>query len=178
MKKILYLFVPLTIGVALLASCKNGAKTAETKTDSLVMPYKASYSSSFTISDNQKNAQSVLQSYKDWEDNKISNAPAYFADTVSMDFPDGRRLIKVKRDSLVRYFQKFRDSLSSVKIDMQATLNLHSTDKNADWVSVWYKETDTFKSGKVDSAYYQDDNNIANGKIVYISSKRQELKKK
>ncbi len=177
MKKILYLFAPVAIWIALFASCKNGAKTADAKADSVTMPYKASYSSSFTISDNQKNEQAVLQSYKDWEDNKLSNAPAYYADTVSWDSPTGIKVVKVRRDSLMHFFQKFRDSLSSVKIDLVAVTNLHSTDKNTDWVGVWYKETDTYKIGKVDSAFYQDDNHVVNGKIVYTSSKRRLLTK-
>lgn len=175
MKKVLYLFAAM----ALLASCKNETKPAETaaKTDSLVMPYKAYYSSSFTISDNQKNAQAVLQSYKDWEDNKvIANAANYYADTLSWNSSTGIRKTKVLRDTLMHFFQKFRDSLSSVKIEVAAVTNLHSADKNTDWVGVWYKETDTYKTGKVDSAFYQDDNNLVNGKIVYFSSKRQELK--
>jgi hypothetical protein len=63
-----------------------------------------------------------------------------------------------------------------VKLDIVAVTNLHSTDKNTDWVGVWYKETDTYKTGKVDSAFYQDDNNVKNGKMVYISSKRRPLR--
>jgi hypothetical protein len=177
MKKILYFFAPLAIGIALLASCKSATTSSAAKTDSVAMPYKASYSSSFTISDSTKNEQAVLQSYKDWEDNKLSNAPAYFADTVAMDFPSGAK-IKLKRDSLVHFFQKFRDSLTSSKIDMISIVNLHSTDKNADWVAVWYKQTDTYKTGKIDSAFYSDVNNVVKGKIVYTSSLRQTLKKK
>lgn len=159
-----------------LAACKNQSST-EVKTDSLVMPYKALYSSSFVISDNAKNAQATLQSYKDWEDNKLANAPAYYADTVTILFSSGDK-ITLGRDSMVRFFQKYRDSLVSSKIEVDAYTNLHSTDKNTDWVSVWYKQTDSFKTGKVDSVYYQDDNRLVNGKIVYVSSKRQALKKK
>jgi hypothetical protein len=173
MKKIFYLFA----AVALFASCKNAAQKAEAKTDSVTMPYKASYSSSFTISDNVKNEQLVLQSYKDWQDNKISNAPAYFADTVQLDFSDGSKY-KMRRDSMVKVFQRIRDSLSSSKIDVVTTINLHSTDKNQDWVSVWYKQTDTYKNGKIDSSFFNDVNNVVNGKIVYVSSFRQVLKKK
>jgi hypothetical protein len=173
MRKLLFLIIPVAAGIALLTSCKDQAKTAASttaKADSVAMPYKATYSSSFTISDNAKNEQNVLQSYKDWEDNKIGNAPAYFADTVSWAFADGSHY-QMKRDSMVKFFQKHRDSLSSSKIDLIAAINLHSTDKNADWVCVWYRQTDTFKSGKVDSAYYEDDNNVVNGKIVYFGSK-------
>ncbi len=176
MKKSIYLFA----AVLLFTACKEETKTeakSETKADAVIMPYTATYSSSFTISDNQKNAQAVLQSYKDWEDNKLNNAPAYFADTVLMIYPDGGN-VRLTRDSMVHFWQKFRDSLSSSKIEVAAVTNLHSTDKNTDWVGVWYKQTDTYKTGKVDSAFYQDDNNIVNGKIVYVSSKKQNLKKK
>lgn len=173
MKKILYFFAV----TALFASCKSGTKTADSAKDSVTMPYKASYSSSFTMSDSTKNVQKVLQSLKDWEDNKLGNAPAYFGDTVVMDFWDGTTF-KLRRDSMVKVFQKYRDSLSSSKIAVVAYLNLHSTDKNTDWVNVWYKQTDTYKTGKVDSSFFQDDNQMVNGKIVYISDKRRVLKKK
>ncbi len=172
MKQTLYLFAV----IALLASCKNETKTTAAKTDSATMIYKASYSSSFAISDSAKNVQAVLQSYKDWEDNKLANAPAYFADTVAWNFSDGSKY-SMKRDSMVHFVQKFRDSLSSSKIDMVSVVNLHSIDKNEDWVSVWYKQTDTHKDGKVDSAFYNDVNHIKKGKIDYWTSMRQALKK-
>ena len=179
MEKVLYLFA----AIALFASCKGGTTTdgtaaktdsATAKKDSLPMAYKASYSSSFTISDNAKNEQLVLQSYKDWQDDKIKNGSTYLGDTVAMDFANGRHLV-APRDAMMKDWQNFRDSLSGIKLDIVAVVNLHSTDKNTDWVGVWYKETDTYKTGKVDSAFYQDDNNIKNGKLTYISSKRRPL---
>src|SRR5580698_6866475 len=99
MKKTLYLFAV----VALFASCKNGSKTAVPATDTVPMPYKATYSSSFVISDSTKNIKAVLQSFKDWEDNKLANAPAYFADTVSENFWNGYKFT-LKRDSMVKLF--------------------------------------------------------------------------
>jgi len=179
MKKVLYLFA----AIAWFVSCKGGTSTdgtavktdsVATKKDSLPMAYKASYSSSFTISDNVKNEQLVLQSYKDWEDNTLKNGSAYLADTVTMDFASGKHLT-APRDGIIKEWQKTRDSLSSVKLNVVAVTNLHSTDKNTDWVGVWYEEIDTYKTGKVDSAFYQDDNNVKNGKMVYISSKRRPL---
>lgn len=122
MKKTFYLLGLVIIGAALLASCKSGTQNATAaSTDSVSMPYKASYSSSFTISNNAKYEQAVLQSYKDWEDNKLTNAPAYFADTIAIDFSDGTRF-KLRRDSAVHLFQKYRDSLSSSKIEMVSIL--------------------------------------------------------
>ena len=76
---------------------------------------------------------------------------------------------------MVKFFQKYRDSLSSSKFDMVSIINLHSTDKNENWVSVWYKETDTYKTGKVDSAFYNDVNRVKNGKINYVTSFKQAL---
>jgi hypothetical protein len=178
MKKLLYLVIPVGIGIALLASCKSGSTSTSTdaKKDSVVMPYKASYSSTWTMSDSSKYVQSVLQSLKDWEDNKISNGSTYFGDTVAFDLWDGKKF-NLKRDSLLKIFQNDRDSLSSVKIDVAAWDNLHSTDKNQTWVGTWYKETDTYKNGKVDSAFYQDENLIKNGKIVYVMDERRTLPK-
>ena len=176
MKKILYLFAPMAIGIALLASCKSNTKDAAgtAKADTTALPYKASYSSSFIISDSTKNLLAVLQSYKDWENDKLSNAPAYFSDTVAMDFSGGKK-IKLGRDSLVHFFQKYRDSLASSKIDMVSIINLQSTDKNEEWVAVWYKQIDTYKTGKVDSAFYNDVNHIKKGKVDYVTSLRQAL---
>lgn len=171
MKKILYLFA----AVAMMVSCKNAASTTAAKTDTAAMPYKAVYSNNIAFSDSTKNVRAVLQSLKDWEDNKLANAPAYFADTVAMDFWNGTS-IKMKRDSLTLISQKYRDSLASSKIEVAVHLNLHLNDKNEDWVCVWYKQIDTYKNGKVDSAEYQDDNLLKNGKIVYVDDKRRTLK--
>jgi hypothetical protein len=177
MKKFACFFLAAT----LLVACKNEEKKEEVKEvatakESLTMPYKATYSSSFVCSDNEKNVQMVLQSYKDWEDNKISNAPAYFADTITYIFPDGNNN-RTSRAQFVKEAQVYRDSMTSSKIEIVAYTNLHSTDKNTDWVNVWYKQTDTWKKGKVDSAFFQDDNMLTNGKIVYVSSKKQAIKK-
>src|SRR5581483_3488068 len=176
MKKFLYLFVPVIAGVLMFVSCNTSGSTASaTKKDSVTMPMKVSYSSSFTISDSARYVQEVLQSYKDWEDNKLDNGKTYFADTISWDFSDGSKG-KMKADSAIKHFQKDRDSLSSSKIDMISVVGLHSTDKNEDWVSVWYKQTDTYKTGKVDSNVFNDVNHIKGGKIDYWTSLRQALK--
>jgi hypothetical protein len=174
MKKITVLLMVTT----LFAACKNEEtkEIKETK-QTLTMPYKATYSSSFVCSDNEKNAQTVLQSYKDWEDNKLNNWATYLGDTVNMIFFDGTNM-RSPKDKFIKDAQVYRDSITSSKIEILAYTNLHSTDKNTDWVNVWYKQTDTWKKGLVDSAFFQDDNMLVNGKIVFISSKKQILKKK
>jgi len=177
MKKLLLAVITIGFGIALLASCKSGSTAAtDAKKDSVTMPYKATYSSSFALSDSSKYIQSVLQSLKDWEDNKIANGKAYYGDTIAFYHWSGAKFTG-KRDSVLKMFQKYRDSLSSVKIEPAAWLNSHSTDKNEDWVSVWYKETDTYKTGKVDSAFYEDTNQLKKGKIVFTMDQRRNLPK-
>jgi hypothetical protein len=51
-------------------------------------------------------------------------------------------------------------------------------DSNQEWVNVWYKEVDTYKTGKIDSAFYEDDNRLKDGKIVWASSHVQKYAKK
>jgi secreted Zn-dependent insulinase-like peptidase len=159
-----------------MMSCKNETASTDAKKDSTAYPYKASYSSDWSISTNPKNAQTVLQSYKDWEDDKLSNGNSYIADTLEIDSWNGDKM-RLTKDSTLRLWQKGRDSLSSTKISVIAWTTLHSNDKNEDWVSLWYTQTDTYKSGKVDSAFFQDDNRIQDGKIVFISTKKQAMKK-
>ena len=60
---------------------------------------------------------------------------------------------------------------------MDVWLPVHSNDKNEDAVLVWYKEIDTYKSGKVDSAYYNDINGIKDGKINFVESMAMKYKK-
>ena len=77
---------------------------------------------------------------------------------------------------MTHIWQTYRDSLSSVKITMNVWLKNHSLKDSMDFINVWYKEIDTYKSGKVDSAKYEDDNGIKNGKLIWYSSHRQILK--
>jgi len=44
-------------------------------------------------------------------------------------------------------------------------------------VNVWYKEVDTYKTGKVDSVEFEDDNLLKNGKIVSTFSHSKKFKK-
>ena len=85
-------------------------------------------------------------------------------------------VIKATADSMTNLAAKYRDSLSKVVLTFDAWTSNHSVDKNQDWVNVWYKEVDTHKNGKVDSMYYQDDNLLKDGKIVWVSSHQQKFK--
>jgi hypothetical protein len=176
MRKILYFLIPGIVGAGLFASCNGSTSSGSNTADTLSMPYKASYSSSYTISDNSKNVQLVLKTYKAWETGKVSDAAAYFADTVAVDLANGEKY-QLSRDSLLKITQGYRDEMSSSKINMISIVNLHSKDHNQDWVSVWYKQVDVQKNGEADSAFYNDLNHIQNGKIDYVTTFRQGLQK-
>lgn len=163
---------------ALLAACNNnpGSAPAETKSASAkpAMPFTASYSNDFVLGSDSSSLV-ALNSYKAWQDGNMSDLKNTLGDSVTFDFASGYTF-KGPIDSFMTMASKVRDSLSAVNLKMDVWIPTHFNDKNDDWVSVWYKETDTYKNGKVDSAYYQDDNLIKNGKIVYVDSKMRKLK--
>lgn len=165
-------------------ACKDSTPppaAAATGNDSAVaatitMPYVAAYSSDF-VPGKKEDVLTVLNSYKAWETNDMKAMRATFSDSLTMVFSDGSRMSGTS-DSLVKMAGKFRDSLSKVVLTMIAWTPNHSVDKNEDWVNVWYKEVDYYKTGKVDSTDYEDDNMLKNGKIAYTGSHAAKFKKK
>jgi hypothetical protein len=176
MKKTLLLFImPLCF-----AGCgsNNGSSTAPSQDSSstamVSLPYMAAYSSSF-VPGKQADVATVLGSYKAWETNDMKAMRSDFGDSVGMHFPSGYDF-KGTLDSFLNEAAKVRDSLSKVELTIYAWTSNHSTDKNEDWVNVWYREKDTYKTGKVDSIDYEDDNLLKGGKIVWVSSHSQKPK--
>jgi hypothetical protein len=96
-------------------------------------------------------------------------------DSMYVNGADGFRFAGLT-DSLMKDWKTMRDSLSSVKITMEVWLKNHSEKDSGNFINVWYKEIDTYKTGKVDSANYEDDNGLKNGKIIWYSSHKQLLK--
>jgi len=161
----------------LYAACTGTTSTSgsgNTTGSAIALPYTAGYSSSFSIGSDSSVAN-VLNNYKAWENGDMEALKNTLADSVSANFSNGFKF-NTTRDSAMKMAALYRDSLSKVEIKMDAWIPLHAKDKNDNWVSVWYTEIDTYKTGKVDSAYYQDDNLIdKNGKIVYTDSHKRAL---
>jgi hypothetical protein len=119
----------------------------------------------------QKNVALVLNSLKAWADGNIGESVKNFADTVeiALDYVDQ----KVSKDTLLAWFK--HDYAVQIKMgDYEAVT---SKDKKENWVSLWYTEIDTDKSGKVDSVYHMDDLKIDNGKIVELDQKSRKFPK-
>ena len=164
-------------------ACNNEKKeepkteSAKETTSSVQLPYTAGYSSQFNDKVSDQDLLTVLNSYKYWESGDMKGAASTLADSVYWVSWSGERYSGLKA-GLVDRWGKFRDSLSSVQITMDGWTKDHSIDKNDDFILVWYKEIDTYKTGKVDSADYHDINQLKNGKIYWYSTYRQELKQK
>lgn len=143
--------------------------TAATKSAPAVdLPYTADYESNWSDNVSDADLKMVMNTYKDWADNNMAGLEAALADTVTIDMSNGTRLEKPKAD-IINIWKNNRDSLSSVKIKMDAWHKMYATDKGDQYVVTWYDETDTYKNGKVDSASYHDINQIKNGKLVWYS---------
>ena len=176
MKKILFSFVCATI----LLSCNNDKDKPATaaKSDAkpaVDLPYTPSYSSTWTTDVSDADLKTVLMTYKDWSDGNISGLSGAMGDTVVVEMSSGDRLTKSNAD-LMKIWSTYRDSLNSVVIDMQGWNKMYEPSKKEGYVVTWYKETDTYKTGKVDSAYYHDINQLKNGKIVWYSQYKRPAK--
>jgi hypothetical protein len=180
MRKLLYaLIIPLGF-IGCKDSSSNSTASPAAGNDSvaatITMPYVAEYSSNF-VPGKQADVLTVLNNYKAWETNDMKLLRATTWDSITVNFPDGSRMSGAS-DSLVKIAASFRDSLSKVAFTFYAWTPVHSVDKNEDWVLVWYKEVDYYKSGKVDSTSYEDDNLMRDGKIRLTDSHSQKFKKK
>ena len=152
--------------VAALASACNSGKddakvqsmsaTDSTKNEEMAVtyPYDVQYSSKFEIGDPNQ-AKIILDLWKNWDNGTLANSRDNFADSVDMHFSSGYRM-HASRDSVIAAGQKERDGLSKAVSTVDAVTPLKSTDKNENWVTVWGKEVDTHKDGKVDSTFLQE----------------------
>jgi len=178
------IFLCLSAGLVLL-SCNNGgektATAAEEKPASAAaekpvvdLPYTASYSSNWSADVSDADLKTVMVSYKDWETGNISGLKTAFTDSVSVYMNNRAHLEKTNAD-LMKMWSVYRDSLSTVRIDMEGWNKMYSVDKKDGYILTWYKEYDTYKDGKVDSANYHDINQVKNGKIVWYSQYKRKL---
>jgi hypothetical protein len=117
----------------------------------------------------------VLNSYKYWENGDFKAIRSTMGDSMMVDASDGFKF-NGRTDTLMKTWQTFRDSLSTVAIKMDVWLKNHSLKDSTNYINVWYKEIDTYKSGRVDSANFADVNMVKNGKIVWYAQFKQKIK--
>lgn len=142
--------------IAFLAACNSNAdksttetpkasdSTSEKKSD-LTYPYTADYSSDFEMGD-AKNAQTLLELYKNWDNNTLDNSKSAFADNDTMYFADGG-MFAGSRDSLFIIANKMRGQMGNVVDSIHAWVPLRTRDKNEQWVAIWTREISTNAKG-------------------------------
>lgn len=157
---------------AALASTDTASAASTVK-----LPYTATYSSNFNDKVADEDVLTVLNSYKYWESGDIASLEGTLADSVYFTGADAT-IYSGPKAGLLDIWKKRRESMSSVSIEISAWVKSHSIDKDGDFVNVWYKEIDTYKNGKVDSANFEDINALGKGKIAWFAQYRQELVKK
>jgi len=174
MKKIIFSFLSLA---AILAACNNAETKKDDKipaTSSIKLPYEAFYTTDFNNNVSDSDLLTVLNTYKYWETGDMNGLRATMGDSMEVYGSTGFKF-KGHTDSLMKIWQKSRDSLSSVKITMFVWLKNHANKDSADYINTWYQEIDTYKTGKIDSANYSDYNQVKNGKVILYSSFKQKL---
>lgn len=149
--------IPFFVAITFLAACNSGTDKSKMETtkaadstmpkqESLTYPYTADYSSDFEIGD-AKNAQTLLQLYKDFDNNTLDNSKNSFAEVDTMIFADGN-MFAGTRDSLITLAKKARGMMGTVVDSVHAWVPLRSKDRNEEWVLIWSREISTDAKGK------------------------------
>jgi hypothetical protein len=145
---------------SLMMACNNEKKTdttaAETKVDrpEVVLPYTASYSSSFEAGNPEYSATILQGSWKDWENNKMDNMKSWVADSIIAFHSDNSVIMGV--DSLQARWTRNRAAYTSVIDTIHAVTAMYSADKKENWVLVWAKEINTDAKGKKDTTEFME----------------------
>ena len=155
---------PVVAALAILAACHSAPSTPSTdvamsNTDSTAMkpiqsPYEIGYSSKFVM-DDPKNAESLLQLWKTYDNGDLSAGKEMIADSMELYLADGQKM-HGSRDSVTAWVQKYRSSMASAVSRVDAVMAVKSVDKNEHWALIWGTEVDTHKDGKIDSTYLQE----------------------
>lgn len=155
MKKFLLCF---SLGVFLL-SCNNDkdksattngdkpAATTDSAKPALDLPYTARFSSNFSNDVSDADLKMVLTSYKDWADANYDGMSKAVGDSLSWDMTTGAHFM-LPNAGIMKLWKTYRDSLSSVRIVMDAWHKMYATDKKNAFIVTWYDEYDTLKTGR------------------------------
>ncbi len=173
------LFLLAVISLCVFA-CKNAethsaevAKTDEAAATAFVYPYSTKKPYRDWEIGSQNNSVIAMSGLKAFETGDIPGTLSYFADSCEMVFNDYNE--KLDRKALEKFFIDERARYASVKIVMQDWMSVISKDKTEEWVTMWYKQINTMKDGKVDSVNVVNDLKIEKGKVVILDEKSQKI---
>lgn len=161
MRKLLTIAVMATI----IFSCKNAEDKKEVTSD-ITYPYSLEKPDNWDIG-SKENTLLVMNALKAFEDNKVEDCLSYFADTVRWraDYMDQT----LSKDSLRVAMTNLRNSIQAVQVKMGDFESVISKDKKDEWVTLWYTEIVTDKTGKTDSLAMVNDIKVSKGKIIELN---------
>jgi hypothetical protein len=145
LEKTTFLFAAL---ISMMA-CNTEKPDETTAKTPVVIPYTASYSTSFEMGDPAFITTIVQGSWKDWEDNNLDNMNNWVADSILAYHSD--QVMVSGKDSLIARWKRGRAMYTSSKPTIDAAMSVRATDKNENWVLVWATEIITKTDGTTDT---------------------------
>ena len=170
MQKISFIVITMLV---LFSACQTGtgntaaSGSAKALADTITYPYKPSYGADFDLGD-PKYAKIILEIWKDFDDNTLTNHRDAFADTMAAGLMDGSDFYGPS-DSMLAHMAAYRGSLASASSTVATWVTLKPKDKERVWVSVWGMSTEVQKNGSKDSTFLNESWMFnKDGKIVYM----------
>jgi hypothetical protein len=176
-------FTLFLLVASLFLACNNENKDAKKNPNEITLrsegkelelPYKVTKLSDWERGDD-KNIPIPMILLRCYEIKDFVSIKNYLADTVEFNFNNGQ--FRGSKDQFVKFLKNFRDQRTNVQITMNDYETVTSKPRKEDWVSLWYTEIVTDRTGKVDSASVMDDYRIVNGKVAVIDTKHRRLGK-
>jgi len=158
-------FFTVALMATIIFSCKNAEENKEVTVD-VTYPYSLEKPDNWDIG-SKENTLLVMNALKAFEENKVEDCLSYFADTVKWraDYMDQT----LSKDSLRTAMTNLRNSLQAIQVKMGDFESVISKDKKDEWVTLWYTEIVTDKTGKTDSLAMVNDIKVSKGKIVELN---------
>ena len=97
----------------------------------------------------------------------FESAASYLADSVTVYMWDGS-VVDGTKDSVMNVVKEFVGGATNLKVDFDAAMAVHSTDRNADVVMSWTEESWTNAEGKEEHMWIHEDYVLENGKIRLV----------
>jgi hypothetical protein len=151
----------------------SGTTMSDPKKENLNLPYTTDHPYAEWKPGDEQHAVTVMKGLKAFENGDINTCMEAFGDSVRMGFDYFQA--KMSKDSVKAMLTKQRGMYSSIKVKMDDWESVISADKKDEWVTLWYKQWQTDKTGHIDSLGVVDDAKIVNGKIVVLDEKIQHL---
>lgn len=169
MKPVFYLLAWVLIVCACTSAPSAEAdKLPEKDTTAAILaslPYKIKYGN--WKPGNPEYTKKIMGLFKAWSDGRVEDVASYFDTTSIYESSFGVRMI-FRQPSIIDTFRNWRAPQGVIYTDVIATVSLHNTDYNEDWVCTWTFNKFTNRKGLPDSSLANENWIFKNGKIIRV----------